>query len=139
MDIGRDWSECAYAIDPLTLHSDERGTLFEALRFTSQNIPKGGQVYIYSVAPGARRGDHYHENKGEWFFCAWGTVRLLMKTKSNEVVDEIIAASEPKMIYAAAGTSHAIVNESSDTAIIVAYGDKEFDPSNPDTIMESAS
>ena len=55
-----------YKIKNLELHSDNRGDLFEALRFKSERIPNGGQIYIYSVKPGCRRGDHYHKRKEEW-------------------------------------------------------------------------
>ena len=35
-----------YKIKNLELHSDNRGDLFEALRFKSERIPYGGQIYI---------------------------------------------------------------------------------------------
>ncbi len=132
-----DWS-APYRIDDLTLHSDERGVLYEALRFTTQGVPSGGQIYVYSVEPGMRRGDHYHEKKGEWFFCAAGVVRLLMTTPDGRVVDETLDASAPRLVHAGPGTSHALVNESDAPAVIVAYGSKEFDPADPDTVPKLA-
>lgn len=130
--------DVSYNIEPLEVHQDERGILYEALRFTSQNIPKGGQIYVYTVAPGTRRGDHYHEQKGEWFICVAGRVRLLMKTNKGSLVDEVLESEKPKMVYAAPGTSHAVINETNTPAVIFAYGSKEFDPSAPDTILEPA-
>lgn len=127
-----------YAIEPLSVHSDARGALYEALRFSSQGIPAGGQIYIYTVAPGARRGDHFHEHKSEWFTCVAGRVRLLMKTRHGDQVDEALDADAPRMVFAGPGTSHAVVNETGEVAVIMAYASKEFDPMDPDTILEPA-
>lgn len=127
-----------YAIEALTVHRDSRGALYEALRFSSQDIPLGGQIYLYTVAPSARRGDHFHEHKSEWFTCVSGRVRLLMKTKHGERIDQMLDAEEPKMVFAGPGTSHAVVNETHEVAVIMAYASKEFDPAHPDTILEVA-
>ena len=136
--IEKNWVQ-PFALKPLTVHEDARGKLFEALRFTSQNIPSGGQFYIYTVSPGARRGDHFHENKKEWFICVYGRVRLLMKTEEGDKVDEMIDSDIPTIVYAGPGTSHAVINESKLDAVIVAYASKEFDPSNPDTVSKMAN
>ena len=127
-----------YAIEELTVHRDSRGALYEALRFSSQDIPLGGQIYLYTVAPSARRGDHFHEHKSEWFTCVSGRVRLLMKTKHGERIDQMLDAEEPKMVFAGPGTSHAVVNETREVAVIMAYASKEFDPAHPDTILAVA-
>ncbi|RED44308.1 dTDP-4-dehydrorhamnose 3,5-epimerase-like enzyme [Aestuariispira insulae] len=132
-----DW-DLPFGLENLTVHRDHRGMLFEAMRFGSQKIPPGGQLYIYSVAPGARRGDHYHEKKQEWFTCVAGQVRLLMKTVDGVLVDEILSHDSPRMVYAGPGTSHAVVNEEETEAVIVAYASKEFDPADPDTVMTPA-
>jgi UDP-2-acetamido-2,6-beta-L-arabino-hexul-4-ose reductase len=128
-----------YAIEALTVHRDPRGALYEALRFSSQDIHPGGQIYVYTVEPGARRGDHFHEKKSEWFTCVAGRVRLLMKTNQGERVDETLDATTPMMVFAGPGTSHAVVNETQEVAVIMAYASKEFDPADPDTTLEPAS
>ena len=132
------WPKLPFKIQDLKVYSDQRGGLFEALRFTKQNIPSGGQIYVYSVNPGQRRGDHYHLKKGEWFTCVSGQVRLLMKTEKGETINQILDSQAPKLVYAGPGTSHAIVNEANETALIVAYGSKEFDPEEPDTYIQQA-
>ncbi len=132
-----DWNR-AYLIEDLEVHRDTRGALYEALRFSSQAIPAGGQIYVYTVAPGARRGDHFHERKCEWFTCVAGRVRLLMKTKDGDRVDETLDADLPRLVFAGPGTSHAVLNETEKEAVIVAYASKEFDPTDSDTILEPA-
>jgi dTDP-4-dehydrorhamnose 3,5-epimerase-like enzyme len=127
-----------FVIEPLTIYRDARGTLFEALRFSLQDIPKGGQIYVYTVAPGARRGDHFHDHKSEWFTCVAGRVRLLMKTKDGDRVDEMLDANAPQMVFVGPGTSHAVANETQEIAVIMAYASKEFDPADPDTTLEPA-
>jgi len=125
-----------YRIVPIEVHSDERGALFEMLRFSSQRIPAGGQVYVYTVAPGQRRGDHYHTEKGEWFTCVAGRVQLFLKTKDGEKITLELDNGSPQLIYVGPYTSHAVVNQDADDhAVIVAYSSKEFDPADPDTIM----
>lgn len=133
----KNWDK-PYSIEALTVHRDARGALYEVLRFASQDIPPGGQIYVYTVAPGARRGDHFHGHKCEWFTCVAGRVRLLMKTRSGDRVDEMLDADAPKMVFAGPGTSHAVVNETREAAVIMAYASKEFDPADPDTILEPA-
>lgn len=137
MTSEKNWN-MPYALEALTVHRDARGALYEALRFSSQDIPKGGQIYVYTVAPGARRGDHFHDHKSEWFTCVAGRVRLLMKTQLGERVDEMIDGDAPTMVFAGPGTSHAVVNETREIAVIMAYASKEFDPTEPDTTLEPA-
>ncbi len=138
--VSMDSWKTSYSIQPLTVHRDSRGSLFEALRFETQGIPTYGQIYVYTVEPGKRRGDHFHEKKSEWFTCVSGSVRLLMKTDSGELVDEVLDSLNPSMVYAGVGTAHAVVNETDDTvAVIMAYASKEFDPSEPDTVNKQAS
>lgn len=128
----------SYAIEELKVHRDARGVLYEVLRFTSQDIPKGGQIYVYTVSPGTRRGDHFHAHKSEWFVCVAGRVRVLMKTKDGHRINEVLDACAPKMVYAGPETSHAVVNEMQESAVIIAYASKEFDPLDSDTITEQA-
>lgn len=137
MTLRKKW-DAPFQVDDLTVHTDARGMLYEAMRFASQDIPAGGQIYVYSVAPGARRGDHYHGKKSEWFFCVAGRVRLLMTTPDGTTVDEVLDGDAPQLVHAAPGTSHAVVNEEDAPAVIVAYASKEFDPDDPDTVSKSA-
>ncbi len=124
-----------YKIKNLELHSDNRGDLFEALKFKSEKIPSSGQIYVYSVKPGFRRGDHYHERKGEWFCCVSGTVTLLMKG-NGKTIKKILTSSCPQLVYVGPGTAHTIINKNQEVAVMVAYTSKEFDPNDPDTITK---
>lgn len=137
MHISAPWN-CSHQISPLQLHSDVRGDLYEALRFTSQSVPPGGQFYVYTINPGHRRGDHYHLQKCEWFICISGQVRILIKTRDGQLVNQIIDSTNPQLVFVGPGSSHAVVNDSSTVACMVAYSSKEFDKLNPDTFHSLA-
>ena len=125
-----------YSIKKVKTFDDKRGTLFEALRFKTENIPGKGQVYVYTVKPGARRGDHYHKKKEEWFFCVSGELELLLKTNKKRIKKKI-SAKEPEIVYVAPGTIHTLVNRNENTSVVVAYASEELDQEYPDTYKVS--
>ena len=92
----------------------------------TENIPGKGQIYVYTVEPGARRGDHFHKNKEEWFFCVSGTLELLIKTKKGGVRKEI-SSDSPEIVYVAPGTIHTLINKTKKKCVVVAYASKELD------------
>ena len=117
----------------LDSYIDERGMLFEILRFKDYNIPGNGQLYTFSIEPGKRRGDHYHLNKKEWFTCVHGSAIILLTSADGKNKSVNIDSINPKIIYAAPGTSHALINNTKNPAIIVSYGSKQHNPKDEDT------
>lgn len=120
----------------LEAHVDPRGMLFEIMRFKDQNIPGEGYIYTFSVNPGARRGDHYHTKKKEWFTCVYGEAVVLVLDKEGNKEEIILSAEKPKLLYFGPYTSHAILNKSKDVAVLVSYGSKQHDPDDPDTFKK---
>jgi oxalate decarboxylase/phosphoglucose isomerase-like protein (cupin superfamily) len=118
---------------------DPRGALFEMLRFTDQQVPGGGQIYVFTIAPGARRGDHFHETKQEWFSCALGQVRVLLEPKDLPSVEVILNADQPSVVYAAPTTSHALINDGETVAVVVAYSSTQHHHEAPDTFRKAVS
>jgi len=111
---------------------DERGTLFEVLRFKDQSIPGKGQIYAFSIRSGKRRGDHYHLKKQEWFTCAYGEVEMFLKFK--DIKKRIrVSASEPKLVYVAPGTYHSVTNRKRIPAIMISYSSTQHNPKDNDT------
>jgi len=125
-----------YDIVDLESHTDLRGSLFEIMRFKDQNFPGEGYIYTFSVNPGARRGDHYHTRKLEWFTCVYGEAVILVETKDGKKEKIILNTKKPKLIYFGPYTSHAVINESKDIAVIVSYGSKQHDPKDEDTFKK---
>jgi len=137
MNDNKIWEE---PFDSLELKSylDARGMLFEILRFKDHNIPGNGQLYTFSIEPGQRRGDHYHLNKQEWFTCVHGKAVVLLTSKDDQNLAIEISADEPKIVYAAPNTTHALINKLDSVAIIVSYGSKQHDPEDEDTYHKMA-
>lgn len=128
----KDWKK-PFDILELESHVDERGFLFEVIRFDDFNIPSGGQVYTFSIEPSKRRGDHYHLKKEEWFTCVHGKAIILLSSLSGEEKIIEIDSEKPVLVYAGVGTSHALINKTNEIAIIVSYGSKQHDPEDIDT------
>ena len=112
--------------------------LFEIYRFLDDQIPGDGQVYTFSIVPGARRGDHYHQKKQEWFTCVHGRAFALLTSADGEDVQYGLDASKPQLIYAGPGTTHALVNRSQELAVIVSYASRQHDPEDEDTFKRIA-
>jgi len=128
-----------YDVLDLVPHTDQRGTLFEVIRFQDYNIPEGGYIYTFSINPHFRRGDHYHHKKVEWFTCVHGKAKVLLSTidgQFNEVIE--LSADEPKLVYAPAETIHALINQEEEVAVIVSYGTIPHDDGTPDTFYQKA-
>jgi len=117
----------------LKSYEDKRGILFEILRFKDYNIPGSGQLYTFSIEPGQRRGDHFHLKKQEWFTCVHGKATVLLTSKDGEDKAIEISASNPKIVYAAHGTAHALINNQKSVSVIVSYGSKQHNPTDKDT------
>ena len=133
----KEWQEPFDHLD-LKAYVDERGFLFEILRFKDYNIPGDGQLYTFSIEPGMRRGDHYHLKKKEWFTCVHGAATVLLTSKDGEDKAVEISAEEPRIIFAAPGSTHALINNSETPSIIVSYGSKQHDPDDEDTYYKKA-
>lgn len=122
-----------FDIVDLTKHSDPRGDLFEILRFKDFKVPGEGYIYCFTINQGARRGDHYHERKLEWFSCVSGEAIVLLEDVDGNKKKIILSAIEPKIVYCGPGTSHALMNEKKEPAVMISYGSKQHDPEDPDT------
>ena len=125
-----------YDVLNLEPHVDPRGLLFEIMRFKDQNIPGEGYIYTFSINPGVRRGDHYHTRKLEWFTCVYGEAVILIEDKDGNKEKIVLNTTKPKLIYFGPYTSHAVLNESDDVAVIVSYGSKQHDPDDEDTFRK---
>lgn len=131
------WKEPFHILD-LISHVDPRGFLIELLRFKDWGIPEGGQLYTFSIEPKKRRGDHYHLHKREWFTCVSGEAVILLSSMDGENYAGHLSPQQPKMIYTAPGTSHALINQTEQMAVIVSYGSAQHDPNNEDTYQRIA-
>lgn len=117
----------------LTDYPDQRGNIFEMLRFKDHGVPGEGQIYCFTILPGVRRGDHYHTTKREWATCVHGSAVVLVEDKDGNKEKIILNAEKPSVIYFHPYTSHTFINENDILAAVVSYSSKQLDKENPDT------
>ena len=125
-----------YELVHLVEHPDQRGNLFEVLRFKDHGVPGDGQIYCFTIVPGVRRGDHYHVHKREWASCVAGKTFVLVEDKDGNKEKILLDASEPSVIYFHPYTSHAFINESDAVATVVSYSSKQLDSPDTDTFRK---
>ena len=95
-----------YPLKPKT-NSDERGTLFEAVRVHGST----GQTFLSTTRPGFSRGDHYHLSKIERFCVLRGQARIsLRKILDDKVIHFDVSGDEPAIVDMPTMWVHNITN-----------------------------
>jgi len=118
---------------PLKLHTDNRGSLFEAIK--SEN---GGQTFVSSTRPGITRGNHYHRRKVERFLVIQGeAVIRIRKLFSGEVREFRVNGDEPRFIDIPTFHTHNITNVGSSGLMTLFWAHEIFNPGDPDTYAEA--
>ncbi len=114
------------------LHSDARGTLFEAVKTVH-----GGQCFLSTTRPGITRGNHYHSAKIERFMVVQGRARIrLRKLYSSEVEEFLVGGDSPQYIDIPTFHSHNITNVGDQDLLTLFWSHEVFDPNQPDTMSE---
>jgi oxalate decarboxylase/phosphoglucose isomerase-like protein (cupin superfamily) len=131
------WNE-PFDLKSLSLKSDPRGDLFEVIRFVDHEVPGQGQSYVFTINPGFRRGDHYHKIKREWFCCVFGEVKVLLTLPDGSYRALQMSAKAPQIFYAGPGTTHALINETGSTAVVLSYSSTQHSDEAPDTYPNRA-
>lgn len=78
---------------PLTLHTDPRGTLFEAVKGGG-----GGQTFMSTTEPGVTRGDHFHLTKIERFLVIQGQAIIRIRKVLSDQVWEYRVSGDRKSV-----------------------------------------
>ena len=117
----------------LTVHTDERGRLFEAVKEAS-----GGQTFLSDTAPGITRGNHYHVNKIERFIVVEGRARIqIRRLFSTDVAEFDVSGDEPCLVDMPTLHTHNITNTGDSTLMTLFWSSEIFDPDNPDTYFQA--
>ncbi|MEM7282459.1 MAG: NAD-dependent epimerase/dehydratase family protein [Pseudomonadota bacterium] len=117
---------------PLTLHTDNRGSLFEAIRSLN-----GGQCFVSTTKPGITRGNHFHHHKIERFLVLEGEALIqIRKLFSDEVHDFPVTGDQPVYIDMPPFHTHNITNTGDTQLVTLFWAHEIFDPENPDTYGE---
>jgi UDP-2-acetamido-2,6-beta-L-arabino-hexul-4-ose reductase len=116
----------------LDLHTDERGSLFEAVK--NRN---GGQAFLSTTKPGVTRGNHYHFNKVERFLVIRGEAVIRIRPLLSDRVDEFhVSGDAPAFVDMPTLHTHSITNTGDDELLTLFWSHELFDPASPDTYFE---
>lgn len=117
---------------PLKLHTDTRGTLFEAIKGGG-----GGQTFLSTTLPGVTRGDHFHLNKVERFLVVQGAAKIrIRKVLSDEVWEYRVSGDEPTPVDMPTMHTHSIENIGDTDLLTLFWTHELFDPTAPDTYFD---
>lgn len=113
----------------LTLHQDQRGSLFEAARADGH-----GQVFLSTSHPGITRGEHFHFRKVERFLVVQGKAKIRMRrVLTDEVVTYEVSGDRPQAIDIPTLHAHNITNIGDTPLLTIFWAGEHFDPENTDT------
>lgn len=113
----------------LTVHSDARGGLFEAIRSDA-----GGQVFLSNTRPGITRGNHFHRRKVERFLVVQGSAIIRLR---NVLTDQVhtfeVSGERPQAIDIPTLHTHNISNVGEDELWTLFWAHEHFNPDDSDT------
>ena len=117
---------------PLTLNTDARGTLFEAVKGGG-----GGQCFLSTTKPGVTRGDHFHLGKVERFLVVQGEAIIRMRrVLTGEVHEYRVSGAAPAPVDMPTLWTHSIENVGKTELLTLFWTHDLFDPQNPDTYAD---
>lgn len=119
-------------LEPLLVHSDERGSFCEIARGHGAT-----QVSFATTRPGVTRGDHYHMNKIERFTVLSGLATIRVRRLFDSRVDIIrVSAQVPQAVDMPTLHTHNITNIGDADLLTAFWANDHFDPDHPDTYQE---
>ncbi|MBZ9753156.1 NAD-dependent epimerase/dehydratase family protein [Deinococcus sp. HMF7604] len=117
---------------PLTLHTDPRGSLFEAIK-----SPSGGQAFMSTTHPGITRGNHFHTRKVERFLVSGGEAEIRLRhIFGDEVHTYRVSGEQPSYVDIPTLHTHNITNVGDSTLLTLFWTNELFDPNDPDQVPE---
>jgi UDP-2-acetamido-2,6-beta-L-arabino-hexul-4-ose reductase len=123
----------AFYPQPLRLHKDVRGELFEAVK-----ADQGGQIFISTTVPGATRGNHWHLSKIERFLVIGGRgIIRIRKLFSDEIQSFEVSGDDPVYIDIPTLHAHSITNTGEALLQTLFWSNEIFDPAQSDTYPET--
>jgi UDP-2-acetamido-2,6-beta-L-arabino-hexul-4-ose reductase len=117
---------------PLTLHTDDRGSLFEAVK-----TGNGGQTFLSTTRPGITRGNHFHTRKVERFLVVSGEADIhLRKMFTDDVISFRVNGARPSYVDMPTFYTHSLVNVGDTQLVTLFWSNEIFDPADSDTYPE---
>ena len=116
----------------LTLNTDDRGSLFEAVK-----TDHGGQAFLSTTHPGITRGNHFHFHKVERFLVIRGEAVIRIRRLFTDEVHEFhVTGDEPVFVDMPPLHTHNIENTGTDELMTLFWSHEIFDPQAPDTYFQ---
>lgn len=116
----------------LTLHTDPRGSLFEAIK-----SPNGGQAFMSTTHPGVTRGNHFHTRKVERFLVSGGEAEIKLRhIFGTDIQTFRVSGETPSYVDIPTLYTHNITNVGDSTLLTLFWTNELFDPANPDQVPE---
>ena len=119
-------------IDRLTVHSDDRGAVFEPLEL--EHIASQRNTHIVISNPGVIRGNHYHL-KGTEIIAVMGPAVVRIR-EEGYLRDIEVPEKKVYRFTFPPNLPHAIKNTGDRVNILAAFNTCEHDPANPDTVQD---
>lgn len=118
---------------PLKLHMDPRGTLFEA----SRSAGGGGQTFLSWTHPGVTRGNHFHLSKVERFLVLEGEAIIrIRRVLDDRVWEYCVKGEEPTPVDMPTLHTHSIQNTGDRPLLTLFWTQETFDRAAPDTYAD---
>lgn len=117
----------------LNMSKDDRGSFTELIKTLDH-----GQVSVNISKPGVTKGQHWHNEKWEFFIVVSGH-GLIQERKigSEEVIEFEVSDEKIQAIHMLPGYTHNIINLSdTEDLVTVMWANEIFDPEHPDTYRE---
>jgi dTDP-4-dehydrorhamnose 3,5-epimerase-like enzyme len=119
-------------VEVLTIHRDQRGTVFEPLG--EEGLGAQRNVHVVLSEAGEVRGNHYHR-RGTEVLVVQGPA-LARFRESEELRDCQIPDGEVHRFVIPPGVAHAIRHEGERQGLLVGFNSHAHDPQHPDTVRD---
>jgi dTDP-4-dehydrorhamnose 3,5-epimerase-like enzyme len=119
-------------VEPVTVHQDRRGTVFEAL--DSEHLSRQRQVHVVVTEPGGVRGNHAH-TRGTEVLTVQGPALVRLRDRQG-VRDTLVPEGAVTRFIVPPGVAHAVQNLGTRSTVVVAFRDRADDPADPDVMRE---
>jgi dTDP-4-dehydrorhamnose 3,5-epimerase-like enzyme len=130
--MAKDQSTLHVRIEPVVLHQDRRGSVFEPL--DPERLPGQRHVHVVVTEPGGVRGNHYH-TRGTEVVTVQGPALVRLRDERG-VWDTLVAEGAVTRFIIPPGVAHAIQNLGTQPTVLVAFRDVAYDTADPDVVRE---
>jgi dTDP-4-dehydrorhamnose 3,5-epimerase-like enzyme len=130
--MAKDQSTLHVRIEPVVLHQDRRGSVFEPL--DPERLPGQRHVHVVVTEPGGVRCNHYH-TRGTEVVTVQGPALVRLRDERG-VWDTLVAEGAVTRFIIPPGVAHAIQNLGTQPTVLVAFRDVAYDTADPDVVRE---